>query len=260
MRFGVCASVEHAAALVRCGYEYIELAAAADLMPEADDAAWHTRRREIESMPIRAEVFNSFVRSAKIIGPEAEPARLRAYVLKTLTRAALVGGSVVVFGSGGARNVPVGWPSTSAHRQMMEFLGYCADASDATGVIVAIEPLCRAECNFINLVSEGATLAREVGRSGVRNLADTFHMAAEEEPLTAVVESADVLAHVHTADTGRLAPGTGQYDHVELFRALSVANYDDRLSIECSWQNQFDEQIGPAYLHLKQAYLSAAMN
>lgn len=250
MRYGVCADIGAAGLLADAGYDYIELSVAGDLVPEEDEGAWTEKRRAIEAMPVRPEAFNSFVRTGKIVGPEADPVRLRRYVDTALARAAAVGGKIVVFGSGGARNVPDGFPAEAAGRQIRGFLEFCAEASDRTGVVVVIEPLHRGESNILNLVSEGAALAREIGRPGVRNLADTFHMEREGEPLSAIEESAGVLAHVHTADSGRNAPGTGNYDHEALFRALRAANYDNRLSIECSWQD-FGTQIRPALEHLK---------
>jgi sugar phosphate isomerase/epimerase len=257
VRFGVCAGIEAARPLAEAGYDYIELSVAGDLIPDEDTSDWAEKRRAIEAMPLQPEAFNSFVRTGKIVGPEADPDRLRRYVQTALERAAQVGGAILVFGSGGARQVPDGFPRAEAQRQIRDFLGWCADASDRTGVVVVIEPLQRGETNILHRVREGAALAREIGRPGVRNLADTFHMEMEDEPLSAIVESADVLAHAHTADTGRFAPGTGSYDHVALFRALRVAGYDARLSIECDWQEQFRERIGPALRHLQAAYAAA---
>lgn len=251
MRFGVCAEIGAAKHLAACGYDYIELSVAADLRPECDTAEWSKVRRRINAMKLRPEAFNSFVRSGKIVGPDADSGRLRNYVTTALKRAKQVGGDIIVFGSGGAREIPADYPADLALAQLIEFLNYCGDASEATGVTVVIEPLCRAECNNINLVSEGASLARAIGRPGVRNLADTFHMEAELEPLNAIIDSKDVLAHAHTADTGRYAPGTGSYDHKALFRVLREANYDARLSIECNWANQFLHLAGPALEHLK---------
>ncbi|HZP82316.1 MAG TPA: sugar phosphate isomerase/epimerase family protein [Chthonomonadaceae bacterium] len=256
MRFGVCASPAQARLLADAGYDYIELAAGNDLLPEEDDAAWAEKRRAIEALPLLPETFNLFVRGLKIVGPEADSTRLRRYVERILARAAQVGGQIIVFGSGGARNIPDGFPQEQAQRQIETFLGYCADASDRTGVVVAIEPLRRVESNILNLVSEGAALARRIARPGVRALADTFHMEAENEPLSVLAASADVLAHTHTADTGRLAPGTGSYDHIAFFRALRAAHYDARLSIECGWKD-FAAEIGPALAHLRSAHAAA---
>lgn len=257
MRFGVCAGMDSARLLAEAGYDYIELTVAGDLMSEETEASWTRKRHAIEAMPLRPEVFCGFIRTGKIVGSEVDFARLRRYVETGMTRAAEVGGVVIVFGSGGARRIPEGFPPGQAHRQLLDFLALCADVSERTGVVVAIEPLCRRECNVIHLVSEGASMAREVGSPWIQNLADTYHMEAEEEPLAAIIESRDVLAHVHTADTGRFAPGTGSYDHVALFRALGQAGYDLRLSIECSWQNDFQNQVEPALAHLKSSYSRA---
>lgn len=254
MRFGVCTGIELAPLLAEVGYDYIELGVASDLIPDEDEEAWTEKRRQIQAMPLRPEAFISFVRTGKIVGPAADPVRLRRYVHTALRRAAEVGGQVVVFGSGGARQIPEGFARTDADQQILDFLGYCADAADETGVVVAIEPLCREECNLINLVSEGAELARKLDRPGVRNLADTFHMEKENEPVSVIVKTADVLAHVHTANSGRGAPGTGIYDHVEFFRALRAAHYNAHVAIECNWRNNFEAQVGPSLEHLKAAY------
>lgn len=257
MRFGVCAERDKTALLAETGYDYIELSVAADLDPEGLDAAdWAARRREIAALPLVCESFNSFVRTGKIVGPEADPDRLRRYVDTALERAAEVGGKIIVLGSGGARNVPEGYSRETARRQLLEFLTFCADASDKTGVVVVIEPLRSGESNVLNTVGDGAEYVRTLNRAGVRNLADTYHMEAENEPLDAITASRDVLAHVHTADTGRRAPGTGTYDHAALFQTLAAAGYQERVSIECSWDD-FAAQIGPALAHLRRCQQSA---
>ncbi|MDE2127147.1 MAG: sugar phosphate isomerase/epimerase [Armatimonadetes bacterium] len=235
MKLGVCTSLKHAGEAAAAGFDYLELSVADDLEPEGDPAAWRERRRALSAAPLPIEAFNSFVRNQKVVGPNADAERLRVYVNGAFQRAAEVGGRILVFGSGGARNVPDGFPRAQAMRQLEAFLKACADASDATGVTLAIEPLHRGESNVINRVSEGAALARRVGRAGVRNLADTWHMEMEAEPLQAIVDSASVLAHVHTADTRRLPPGSGDYDHAGLFATLARAGYDARISIECNW-------------------------
>ncbi len=251
MRLGVCTSVENAQLVADAGFDYMELSVFGDLAPDDDD--WAERRRAIEKMPLPVEAFNSFVRTGKIIGPEADPVRLRRYVNTALARAAEVGGKIIVFGSGPARNIPDGFPQSEVNRQLNDFLGYCADASDSTGVTVVIEPLSPKESNIINLVSEGAAIARQIGRSGVQNLADTYHMAESDEPLSAIVASADVLAHVHTADTARVAPSFGSFDFALLFDTLREAGYDARVSVECNFKD-FAAEVGPSGKILRDAY------
>jgi sugar phosphate isomerase/epimerase len=256
MRYGVCAGIEKAPLLFDAGYDYIELSVAGDLIPDDDDAAWATKRAAIRAMPLVAEAFNSFVRTGKIVGPEADRDRLRRYVDTALSRAAEVGGRIIVFGSGGARQIPDGWPAETAGRQLIDFLHLCADASASTGVAVVIEPLCRVECNVLNTVAEGAALARTIGRAGVANLADTYHMAQNGESVDEIAAHADVLAHVHTATAPRRAPGTDDTDFVAIFRALRQAGYDGRVSIECGWGDMATEAPG-ALTTLRAAHAAA---
>ena len=253
MRYGVCANTDSATALHVAGYDYIELAVAGDLMPDSSEGDWASKRQEIEAMTLKPEAFNSFVRTGKIVGPEADFDRLERYVDTACRRASQVGGEIIVFGSGGARNIPEGVPRGMAESQLVDFLEICGEAGSNYGVTVVIEPLNKKESNVFNFVSEGAEWARRIGMPNLRNLADTFHMEVENEPLTAIYESRDVLAHVHVADTDRLAPGTGRYEYASLFRTLESAGYDNRISIECNWQGNMETNLVFALQKLKSA-------
>lgn len=255
MQFGVCAGPEKADVLARIGYDFIELSLAGDLM-QYEAAAWEAARERLNALPLGIASFNSFVRTGKIVGPEADYGWLDDYVYTALERASDVGGKIVVFGSGQARNVPDGFMPNEASEQLLAFLNLCADASDETGVVVVIEPLQKAESNIINRVSEAALLVRHIARPGVRALGDTFHMEREDEPLSALINAQDILAHIHVADTGLRAPATGTYDYAALFQALQTANYDGRVAIECSWGEDFEGEATRALAVLRAAYNS----
>lgn len=260
MRFGVCAGMDKAALMAEAGCDYIELGVSTDLVPEGDEETWDEKRRAIEAMPLIPEAFNFLIGKGKITGPEADFDRLTRYMNTALERAAQVGGKIVVFGSGGARRVPDGFSFDEAEQQVLRFLHICADASDKTGVVVVIEPLNRGESNIINSVADGARLARLVNRPGLRNLADTYHMEREHEPLSEITASADVLAHTHTADIDRHAPVAAKYDYVALFKELLKSGYasrpDARISIECNWAD-FASEVKPSVAVVKQAWEQA---
>ena len=253
MRFGVCAGPHDAFKLAEAGYEYIELSVARDLIPEADDDTWVDKRNQLVSMRLVPEAFNSFVRTGKIVGPDADSIWLRRYVDTALARAAEVGGKLIVLGSGGARNVPDGFSRETAIQQFRDFMGYCAEASDHSGVTVVIEPLRSAETNLIHGVREAAGHVKHLRRNGVQVLADSYHMAEEGEDLDSLTTASGHLAHVHTADSGRTAPGTGTYDFAAWFRALAAVGYDGRCSIEANWGDDFNELLVPALETLRHA-------
>ena len=248
MRFGVCGKIDDAASLARAGFDYIELGVQPALQPRLSDEAWKPIRETLDAMPIRPEAFNLFVPGdLKIVGDFVDP-RLVDYASVAIERAALVGGKIIVLGSGGARQIPDGLSETVAMAQLREFLEVCADAADGTGVTVVLEPL-GLECNLIRSVREGAELVRRINRVEVKNLADTWHMDAIGEGLEEIVASGDVLAHAHTAGPGRKGPGAG-HDFVPLLRALRLAKYDARLSLECSWDD-LEAEAKPALVALK---------
>lgn len=256
MKFGVCAPLEAAAFLRDAGYDYIELTVVS-LMPEKSDEECRELLQQVSGSPLPAEAFNVFLPGdLKITGPEVDSERLERYLQSSLKRVADLGGRVVVFGSGGARRVPDGFPRERAWEQLRGFLCKAADCAEEFGVVLAIEPLNSKECNIVNSVSEAVQLSEEVNRQSVKVLADMFHMVEDGEPLENVAIAGRRLAHVHVADTGRLYPGSGCNDFRTFFRVLKSIGYDARISIECRW-GDFNAEAPKALEFLKEQWANA---
>ena len=66
--------------------------------------------------PLLASSAQFISGSLKITGPKVDPAALKAYVEVTLERTERAGVEVMVFGSGGARQVPDGFDRTKAYQ------------------------------------------------------------------------------------------------------------------------------------------------
>jgi len=233
MRFGCCAGLEKMAAVEEAGYDFIELPVKT-VMPESPDAEFAPVKREILAGGIVPEAWNCLLPGdLKITGPDADLYRARRFVKTAFQRIADVGGEVVVFGSGGARRVPEGYPMDKARKQILDFLASCAEAGAEYGVTVAIEPLNSKESNIINSVPEAVGFADALGAAGVRVLADFYHIDEDKQPFEDIIAAGWNLAHVHTADTGRRYPGSGSYDYDGFFSALRQIGYDARISVEC---------------------------
>ena len=252
MRLGLCTGFDGLDAARKAGFDYIEPPVAA-LVPDKPDADFAAVVAAAKKAAIKPEAFNCFIpASLKITGPDANLKALADYVAIAAARAASIGGKVIVFGSGGARAVPQGFPADKAMDQVVQFLRAIAPIARKAGITVAIEPLRKAECNIINLVSQGYALARLVGAPAVLGLADLYHVGQENEPYADIAAGGRLLAHVHVAHpVTRKCPLPGDgFDYRPFLRALKQAGYDDRISLECGWDS-LPEQGPEAAGHLR---------
>ncbi len=101
------------------------------------------------------------------------------------------------------------------------------------GVVLCIEPLNRFETSFINLASQAIEVIDRVNHPACKIMLDTFHMNIEEKSLGAAIRATGSrLAHVHTCENDRGAPGSGNVTWDEVAAALRDINYDGPLVIE----------------------------
>ncbi|NLV74775.1 MAG: sugar phosphate isomerase/epimerase [Chloroflexi bacterium] len=247
---GICTSPDRIAQ-VAPGYAFSELGVASTLMPLEDDVSFAPYQAQLAALQPAIAAFNGFVAPhVKLTGPNTDWDQITTYVKNALRRAGGLGADVVVFGSGGARNVPEGYEHQAAWDQLVCFLRLCADEAERNELVVAIEPLNHRESNILNSYSEGVAMAREVDRRAVRVLADIYHFEEVGEPLEDILEAPDMLAHVHLADTGRLYPGSGTYPLVQLFEIMHRIGYQGKASVECGWGDDYTAETAAALAFL----------
>ncbi len=237
------------------GCDFVELGVAwIDGLPEEE---FRALREALSRSRVKAPVCNLFVpASFRIVGPERDFAALRAYVQRALDRVAQIESEYVVFGSGRARRIPEGYDEAAARRELVEFARMAADEAGGRGLTILLEPLRREECNILNFVAEGHRFVRELGHPHFKLLADSYHMEEVGEPLSVLAQVAEELRHVHTADTKRVPPGTGGYDHHRFVRTLLEAGYSGDLSIECNF-GDFDREAPAAVIHIRRVLKAA---
>jgi len=238
MRIGVCAVPEKIARPPE-GLDYVEGAVADVLRPREGEAAFADRLAALKAAPLPVEAVNCLLPGElKTTGPDADAEAAAAYVATVCRRARRAGVRRIVFGSGGSRQVPEGFDRARASEQLIERLKRWGPLAGEAGVTIVIEPLCRADCNIVNTVGEAVELARAADHPAVRVLADTYHMGRDGDPPAAIRDAGDLLAHAHCAEAdgrGPLRPD-GE-DQRPCFRAMKDAGYDDRVSLECRWDD-----------------------
>jgi len=244
MQFGVCSPLDRAPVVKAAGWDYVE-AGVPELLQGTivDDAQWSGEALLKQSpLPIRA-AYLLVPPTLKIVGPEADLAALKTYLRRIVSRADRLDIRVLGFGSGGARNVPDGFERARAREQLLDFCRAAASIAGEANVVIAMEPLNRPECNFVNTIAEVSAIVREVNHPAFRALLDTYHLWRENEPLENVAAAVSIIAHVHVSDLeNRTPPGeSGTSDYRPIFHLLKDAGYDKRMSVE---SKSFDAESG----------------
>ena len=227
------------------------------LCPESPKSLFEGFKDVLSSYSLRADCFNSFIPAdLKVTGPNVDKDRLDNYLANATERAAELGGEIIVFGSGGARHVPEGFSHKRAHDQILEFLDAAANYAGQHGLVIAIEPLNRAETNMINSIAEAVRFADELMQPEVQVLVDFYHQMLEGEAFDEIVRAGERIVHVHVADTDRLYPGSGEYDYQRFAESLADAGYNKRVSVECNFRD-FDAEVPQSIQFLQEVFNAA---
>ena len=229
MKFGACMNSANAPAAKAGGWDFVEESVQRYL--KGQDESWPTPPSP--ALPVPSA--NSMVPgNLPIVGPNVSREALTQYMTNVLTRARAAGIHTVVFGSGGARNVPDGFDRNKAVDQITEFLHLVAPIAQSNDVTIVIEPLNRGECNILNSVGEAMTYVKRVDHPSIQCLVDSYHMWLEDEPLSNLEAAMPSIAHVHVADRdGRVAPNeSGKCDYPSFFKVLKAGGYDKLIAVE----------------------------
>jgi sugar phosphate isomerase/epimerase len=253
MLFGACCSaVENVAIMRDLGYDFWEWSVRAAFNPDMDDAWWQTQKDEIAKRPLPLRSCNNFIPgNFRLTGPDADHGPALDYAEKALRRADEIGVKTLVFGSGGARNVPgdfsgKSWPDLEMGlRQYADFCRTLAGrVSDLKTVQVVIEPLRPNVSNIVTYVFQGLAICREVASPRLAQLADIYHMMMGGDEPRSIVDAGALLRHVHIADyQTRIFPGADRREtwrFKPFFAALKAVGYTGGVSCECSWGDAKD--------------------
>ncbi len=252
MKFGICTGAEKAPIVAQLGYDYIELTVVGALKPqESDSAHVNSLNQLLIEAGLHAEAFNVLLPGdLRVTGPSVDPIAQKKYLETACQRAAALGGKILVFGSGGARNVPEGYDREKAWEEIRAFLSIAADAAADNGICLVIEPLNHKECNILNSVAEAVEMAKQVNRpEAVAVLSDLYHVTVDEQSFEETAEAAKLglLRHVHVAcTTERRVPREEDLDVlVRYFSAFKKYGYEGRISIEAGSKDfNTDAKIG----------------
>ena len=249
-RIGCCGGADTDGALKDAGFDFCEVNVQGWLVPLEPEAVFAPHLELMQASRLPCAVANCFLpASLKVTGPEADLGRLMDYAGVACERARRAGIRLIVFGSGGARQVPEGFAHEQAMNQLAEFarrLGPVAAASDVT---IAIEHLTAKECNILTTLPECARVVTAAGHPNVRLLADSYHWLVEGETPATLAPLVPQVAHVHLATApGRVEPGAEPCDFTPFLQPFLTGGYAGNFSIECNWRRPDNKAAAVAAL------------
>ncbi|MFA5192906.1 MAG: sugar phosphate isomerase/epimerase family protein [Verrucomicrobiia bacterium] len=256
IEWGVCTSLKKAAVLKAAGFQFVEENVSSVLVPKAGEEDFEKKLAEIKAAPLPIRSCTGFLPGdLKVVGPEVPMDALMKHAEIVFRRAEKAGIGRIVFGSGGSRKVPEGFDCAKAKTQFTDYCRRIAPLAQAHKVIVVIESLNKAECNFINRVDEALAIADAVNHPGVQVHVDIYHMMREDEGPESILKAGAKVQHCHIAEKAkRTAPGVDGDDFRAYFKALKTIGYRGGMSIEGKWK---DDQLSKACSVLNEQFKSA---
>jgi len=238
VQVGYCTPLRNIEAAKAAGFDYVELSTSE--IAGLSDADFEQAVARVQQAGVSVPATNLFLPAAlKVTGSAVDREQQMAYVRKAFARLQRLGTQIVVFGSGGARQVPDGFPKDQAFQQLVDFGRRIAPEARARGITVAIEPLRHEETNIINSAGEGLALVNAIDDANFQLMVDFYHLASEKEDPAIVLRAGAHIRHLHVANpSGRVFPRKwDEFDYAPFFAALQKIGYDQRISVEGSTQD-----------------------
>lgn len=252
MKLGICTDFVNLPEASGLGFDYVELSLAElAALPESD---FSELAEYVDGAGIPVRVCRDMLpEDLPVTGPGVNATALHGYLKHALGRAQRLGVEVVALDAAKSRTVDGDDDFPFAWRQLGNFLRLTQGHAHDCGIAVALEPLRKADCSLLNLVSEATLIAGLLQLSNVGVAAHWGHMSMASEPMSALWRAAPLLKHVHVENalTRRLpAPGDGE-DYGRLLSPLSDMNYPGGVSLCGEITDRFIDDAGIALEYIR---------
>lgn len=259
MKFGICLGEKiNNAELIPyypLGADYFELSGTR--IAPLSDGDFRTLSDRVERGEIKPYSCNGLIAPEyRLTGEEVRPAEIREYCKRLFERLAKLRISMLVFGSGKAKNVPEGFPMERAWEQLYDLGAMMSDEAKQYGQTIVVEPLSYQEVNIVNTVEDAARYARVVNRGNFKILVDFYHFDNNKEPYDSLRTYKDELAHVHiaTSVTRQMPETDADFAFFERnIRFLASIGYAGGVSFEGKMSNIPVTAIAPVMERMRRA-------
>lgn len=256
--YGACIGkdAKKIAILKKLGYDFCEVGFSSLAESTGDEV--RKIAEECEKHGIKCLSANGFIPgSIRLTGPDVDDGKIKSYLENAFAKLSVLGLKSVIFGSGGARNVPDGFSPDKAKEQIVHFLRDLAlPMAEKYDVIIGIEELNSKETNIINTCAEAMEYIRQINNPRVRLLVDYYHVVLMDESVASLADYKGCISHVHIASPSqnRHVPSPDDpEDYGEFMRVLDAAEYESRaISLEGGFAPDFEESARASIEYLRQ--------
>ena len=249
---GICTDFVNLPEVAALGFDYVELSLREVAALGASDFA--ELADYVDAAGIRVHACRDMLPDdLPVTGPGVNATALHGYLKHALGRAHRLGAKVVALDFNTYAAVSGDGDDPFAWRQLGNFLRLCQGHAHECGVTVCLEPLRKADCSLLNLVSEATLIAGLLQLSNIAVAAHWGHMSMASEPMDALWRAAPLLRHVHleNALTRRLpAPGDGE-DYARMLSPLNTMGYTGGISLCGTISEAFVNEAAAALEHIR---------
>ena len=146
-----------------------------------------------------------------------------------------IGGKILVHGSPHQRTVQEGWDFQESWNFAKETFKVILKTALKRNVLYCIEPLAHTTTNFINTVTDGIQLVREIRHPNFKMVFDCRGASRQEKSVSeALLRALDsgYLRHIHVNDANGGGPGFGETRFIPILKSLTRNGYRGYVSVE----------------------------
>lgn len=229
------------------GFDYVEIPL--DALAALTEGDFHAFVDYAEGRDIRVGACSRMLpEDLPITGANVNASALHGYLKHAFSRAQRLGAKVIALDAAASRAVPADGDFPFAWRQLGNFLRLAQGHARDCGLTIALEPLRKADCSLLNLVSEATLIAGLLQLSNVAVAAHWGHMAMASEPLSSLRRAAPLLRHVYAENAlTRALPRAGDgEDYARLIETLADIGYAGGVTLSGSIAESFVEDARAA--------------
>ncbi|MBC7745805.1 MAG: TIM barrel protein [Flavobacterium sp.] len=250
-KLGVVLNINQDSLVYASGFRLLGESVGNMISPSLSITQFESNLYKIKSAKCKINACNQlFPANLKLVGPLVNDAKTLGYLDTVCYRAKRSGISILILGSGKARELPPGYNNQKAKEEFIILCRKMAKVAKKHRITIVLENLNSIETNFLNTLKEAAEVVTKVDHRSFRLNADIYHMMKENESAQSIVDAGKIIVYCEVAEKeNRTLPGMLGDNFKPYFNALKSIGFKGPIMIE-GGSNELNKDIPAAYQYL----------